>query len=117
MSRQLLDLHEGQVPRPREALVALPGVGRKTANVVLNTGFGEPTIAVDTPHLPRVEPHGPGARQGRARGRDAVAQDGARRVPPRSEEHTSELQSLMRISYAVFCLKKKIKKPQQQQQY
>src|SRR3546814_11010373 len=82
MSRQLLDLHEGQVPRPREALVALPGVGRKTANVVLNTGFGEPTIAVDTPHLPRVEPHGPGARQGRARGRDAVAQDGARRVPP-----------------------------------
>src|SRR3546814_12529757 len=81
MSRQLLDLHEGQVPRPREALVALPGVGRKTANVVLNTGFGEPPIAVDTPHLPRVEPHGPGARPGRARGRDAVAQDGARRVP------------------------------------
>src|SRR3546814_7774325 len=48
MSRQLLDLHDGQVPRTREALEALPGVGRKTANVVLNTAFGEPTIAVDT---------------------------------------------------------------------
>src|SRR3546814_20595007 len=81
MSRQLLDLHEGQVTRPREALVALPGVGRQTAHVVLNTGFGEPTIAVDTPHLPRVEPHGPGARQGRARGPDAVAHAGARRDP------------------------------------
>ncbi len=53
MSQQLLDLHDGQVPRTREALEALPGVGRKTANVVLNTAFGEPTIAVDT-HIFRV---------------------------------------------------------------
>ena len=45
--------HRGQVPRSREALEALPGVGRKTANVVLNTAFGEPTIAVDT-HVFRV---------------------------------------------------------------
>lgn len=45
--------HAGQVPRSREALEALPGVGRKTANVVLNTAFGEPTIAVDT-HIFRV---------------------------------------------------------------
>ena len=49
----LLDLHEGEVPRSREALEALPGVGRKTANVVLNVAFGEPTMAVDT-HIFRV---------------------------------------------------------------
>ena len=51
--RILLDEHDGEVPRRREALEALPGVGRKTANVVLNTAFGEPTIAVDT-HIFRV---------------------------------------------------------------
>lgn len=51
--RILLDQHDGEVPRTREALEALPGVGRKTANVVLNTAFGEPTIAVDT-HIFRV---------------------------------------------------------------
>jgi endonuclease-3 len=50
---QLLTLHAGEVPEDREALEALPGVGRKTANVVLNTAFGEPTIAVDT-HIFRV---------------------------------------------------------------
>jgi endonuclease III len=49
----LLDKHAGQVPHDRAALEALPGVGRKTANVVLNTAFGEPTIAVDT-HIFRV---------------------------------------------------------------
>ena len=53
LCRQLLDLHAGEVPRTRDALEALPGVGRKTANVVLNTAFGEPTIAVDT-HIFRV---------------------------------------------------------------
>ena len=53
LSRQLLERHGGEVPREREALEALPGVGRKTANVVLNTAFGEPTIAVDT-HIFRV---------------------------------------------------------------
>ncbi len=46
--RQLIEAHGSEVPRMREALEALPGVGRKTANVVLNTAFGEPTIAVDT---------------------------------------------------------------------
>jgi endonuclease-3 len=51
--RQLLDLHGGEVPHSRAALEALPGVGRKTANVVLNTAFGEATIAVDT-HIFRV---------------------------------------------------------------
>ena len=51
--RQLINLHHGAVPQDRAALEALPGVGRKTANVVLNTAFGEPTIAVDT-HIFRV---------------------------------------------------------------
>ncbi|MEE8544122.1 MAG: endonuclease III, partial [Gammaproteobacteria bacterium] len=51
--RILVEQHDGQVPRDREALEALPGVGRKTANVILNTAFGEPTIAVDT-HIFRV---------------------------------------------------------------
>jgi endonuclease-3 len=53
LSRRLIDEHHGEVPRSREALESLPGVGRKTANVVLNTAFGEETIAVDT-HLFRV---------------------------------------------------------------
>ena len=53
LSQRLLDEYDGQVPRDREALVTLPGVGRKTANVVLNIAFGEPTIAVDT-HIFRV---------------------------------------------------------------
>src|SRR5690606_31269788 len=63
LCRMLIDQHGSEVPQTREALEALPGVGRKTANVVLNTAFGQPTIAVDT-HIFR-----------------------------RSEEHTSELQS------------------------
>jgi endonuclease-3 len=53
LSRILLDEHGGEVPRDRDALEKLPGVGRKTANVVLNVAFGEPTIAVDT-HIFRV---------------------------------------------------------------
>ena len=53
LSRALLAEHGGEVPHQREALEALPGVGRKTANVVLNTAFGEPTLAVDT-HVFRV---------------------------------------------------------------
>lgn len=53
LCEQLLEHHQGEVPRSRAALEALPGVGRKTANVILNTAFGEPTIAVDT-HIFRV---------------------------------------------------------------
>lgn len=53
LCRQLLEQHGGEVPASREALEALPGVGRKTANVVLNTAFGQPTMAVDT-HIFRV---------------------------------------------------------------
>jgi endonuclease-3 len=64
--RMLLDLHDGQVPDERSALEALPGVGRKTANVVLNTAFGQPTIAVDT-HIFRL-----GNRTGIAPGKTVV---------------------------------------------
>jgi endonuclease-3 len=53
LARLLVERHNGEVPESREALEALPGVGRKTANVVLNTAFGHPTIAVDT-HIFRV---------------------------------------------------------------
>ncbi len=53
LAQMLVDQHGGEVPRDRAQLEALPGVGRKTANVVLNTAFGEPTIAVDT-HIFRV---------------------------------------------------------------
>ncbi len=63
LSRQLVEEHGSEVPRTREALEALPGVGRKTANVVLNIAFGEPTIAVDT-HIFRV-----GNRTGLATGK------------------------------------------------
>jgi endonuclease-3 len=63
LSRKLLDEHGGEVPRERAALEALPGVGRKTANVVLNVAFGEETIAVDT-HIFRV-----GNRTGLATGK------------------------------------------------
>ena len=65
-SRLLLERHGGEVPRDRAALEALPGVGRKTANVVLNCVFGEPTIAVDT-HIFRVA-----NRTGLAPGRNVV---------------------------------------------
>ena len=65
--RILVDEHAGQVPRTREALEALPGVGRKTANVVLNVAFGEPTMAVDT-HIFRV-----GNRTGLAPGKTPLA--------------------------------------------
>ncbi|WP_458069091.1 endonuclease III [Rhodanobacter sp. BL-MT-08] len=64
LCRLLIDQHDGDVPRERAALEALPGVGRKTANVVLNTAFGEPTMAVDT-HIFRVS-----NRTGLAPGKD-----------------------------------------------
>ncbi len=77
--RILVEQHGGEVPRTREALQALPGVGRKTANVVLNVAFGEPTMAVDT-HIFRVA-----NRTGLAPGRnpDAVEQRLLQRVPAR----------------------------------
>lgn len=67
LTRELVDKYGGQVPADRAALEALPGVGRKTANVVLNTAFGHPTIAVDT-HIFRVA-----NRTGLARGKTVLA--------------------------------------------
>ncbi|WP_424682874.1 endonuclease III [Frateuria sp. YIM B11624] len=77
LCRILIEQHGGEVPRTREALEALPGVGRKTANVVLNTAFGEPTIAVDT-HIFRVA-----NRTGLAPGKDVRAvEDKLEKVVP-----------------------------------
>ena len=77
LCRLLIEQHGGEVPRTREALEALPGVGRKTANVVLNTAFGEPTIAVDT-HIFRVS-----NRTGLAPGKDVRAvEDKLEKVVP-----------------------------------
>ncbi len=75
--RILVDEHGGEVPRERDALEALPGVGRKTANVILNTAFGEPTIAVDT-HIFRVS-----NRTGLAPGKNVrVVEDKLLKVTP-----------------------------------
>ena len=69
LAQKLIAEHGGEVPRTREALEALPGVGRKTANVVLNMAFGQPTMAVDT-HIFRIGNRtGSGAGQKSARGR------------------------------------------------
>jgi endonuclease III len=78
LSRQLIEHHGGHVPRDREALEKLPGVGRKTANVVLNVAFGESTMAVDT-HIFRL-----GNRTGIAPGATPRAVEDAlvRRIPP-----------------------------------
>jgi endonuclease-3 len=82
MAEQLIEHHGGEVPRERAALEALPGVGRKTANVVLNTAFGEPTMAVDT-HIFRVA-----NRTGLAPGKDVRAvEDGLVKVVPPAYLH------------------------------
>jgi len=82
-SRILVDKYAGQVPDTREALEALPGVGRKTANVILNTAFGQPTIAVDT-HIFRVA-----NRTGLARGKNVrqVEDRLMEVVPPAYRQH------------------------------
>jgi endonuclease-3 len=77
LSRQLIDEHGGKVPNSRDALEALPGVGRKTANVVLNVAFHQPTIAVDT-HIFRVS-----NRTGLAPGRNPLeVEQGLERIVP-----------------------------------
>src|SRR5436189_4407975 len=82
LSRMLIEQHRGTVPRDREALEKLPGVGRKTANVVLNVAFGEPTIAVDT-HIFRV-----GNRTGLAPGKTPLAvEQGLEAVTPAHYKH------------------------------
>jgi len=81
--RMLIDLHGGEVPNDRAALEALPGVGRKTANVILNVAFGHPTIAVDT-HIFRVA-----NRTGLAPGKtvEAVEHKLLKRVPAEFRQH------------------------------
>lgn len=81
--RMLIELHGGEVPHDRESLEALPGVGRKTANVVLNVAFGEPTMAVDT-HIFRL-----GNRTGLALGKTplAVEQKLLKRIPAEFKLH------------------------------
>jgi endonuclease III len=83
LSGQLVSQHHSEVPHDRVALEALPGVGRKTANVVLNSIFGEPTIAVDT-HLFRL-----GNRIGLARGKDVLTVEKKllKAVPPAYLRH------------------------------
>ena len=83
LSHAILDRYEGETPRDRAALESLPGVGRKTANVVLNTAFGEPTVAVDT-HVFRVA-----NRLGIAPGTTprAVEDELIRVIPPRFLGH------------------------------
>ncbi len=83
LSRQLVETHGGQVPCEREALEALPGVGRKTANVVLNVAFGQPTMAVDT-HVFRVA-----NRIGLSKGKTplAVEEDLLRVIPAQYAVH------------------------------
>ena len=83
LSAQLIAEHGGRVPHDRAALEALPGVGRKTANVVLNTAFGEPTIAVDT-HIFRLS-----NRTGLAPGKDVVEVEKKllKRVPEIYRQH------------------------------
>ena len=83
LSQRLLDDHDGAVPTDRESLESLPGVGRKTANVVLNMAFGQPTIAVDT-HLFRVA-----NRTGMGAGKTPLAVEKAleRRIPAHWKNH------------------------------
>jgi endonuclease-3 len=83
LCRGLLENHDGQVPHNREALEALPGVGRKTANVVLNVAFGEPTMAVDT-HIFRI-----GNRTGLAPGKNPLEVEKGllEIVPPEFGQH------------------------------
>jgi len=77
LSKALIENHNSNVPQDRDALEALPGVGRKTANVVLNVAFGEPTIAVDT-HIFRV-----GNRTGLAPGKNPrEVEDGLQKIVP-----------------------------------
>jgi endonuclease-3 len=103
-ARLLLEKHGGEVPRTREELEALPGVGRKTANVVLNTAFGEPTIAVDT-HIFRV-----GNRTGLAPGKnERQVEDALVRTTPQEFKHDAHHWLILHGRYV--CLARKPKCP------
>jgi endonuclease III len=93
-SRLLLERHGGRVPAEREALEALPGVGRKTANVILNVAFGQPTIAVDT-HVFRV-----GNRTGLAPGKTVrEVEDALLRITPRKHLREAHHQLILHGRY------------------
>ena len=103
--RMLLEEHDGNVPEDRAALEALPGVGRKTANVVLNTAFGEPTMAVDT-HIFRVA-----NRTGLAPGKDVRAvEDALVRVIP--DEFLRDAHHWLILHGRYTCIARKPKCPQ-----
>jgi endonuclease III len=105
MCRQLLEHHGGEVPRTRIGLEALPGVGRKTANVILNTAFGEPTLAVDT-HIFRVA-----NRTGLARGRNVrEVEDRLLKVVPSEYLHDAHHWLILHGRYT--CTARKPKCPQ-----
>jgi endonuclease III len=105
MCKILLEQHGGEVPQSREALEALPGVGRKTANVILNTAFGQPTIAVDT-HIFRVA-----NRTGLAPGQDvrAVEDHLLKVVPP---EYLHDPHQLLILHGRYTCVARKPKCPE-----
>lgn len=101
----LIERHGGKVPREREALEALPGVGRKTANVILNTAFGEPTMAVDT-HIFRVA-----NRIGLAPGKDVRAvEDHLLKVVPQEYLHDAHHWLILHGRYV--CVARKPKCPE-----
>jgi endonuclease III len=103
--RVLLEKHGGEVPRSREELESLPGVGRKTANVILNTAFGEPTIAVDT-HIFRVA-----NRTGIAPGRDVRAvEEHLLKVIPEDYRHDAHHWLILHGRYT--CIARKPKCPE-----
>jgi endonuclease-3 len=105
MCRQLLEHHGGEVPRTRAELEALPGVGRKTANVVLNTAFGEPTMAVDT-HIFRVA-----NRTGLAQGKNVrEVEDRLLKVVPSDYLHDAHHWLILHGRYT--CTARKPKCPQ-----
>lgn len=103
--RLLIERHDGEVPESREALEALPGVGRKTANVILNTAFGHPTMAVDT-HIFRVA-----NRTGIAPGKDVRAvEDKLLKVVPDEYKHDAHHWLILHGRYV--CVARKPKCPQ-----
>jgi endonuclease-3 len=103
--RILIEQHDGQVPESREALEALPGVGRKTANVILNTAFGQPTIAVDT-HIFRVA-----NRTNIAPGKTVRAvEDRLLQVVPKEYQHDAHHWLILHGRYV--CLARKPKCPE-----
>jgi endonuclease-3 len=103
--KALIEQHHGEVPRSREELEALPGVGRKTANVVLNTAFGEPTIAVDT-HIFRVA-----NCTGIAKGATVrVVEDKLLKAVPREYQHDAHHWLILHGRYV--CIARKPKCPE-----